>query len=263
LRKFARALNKKPVQADALLMCGDISDRFNFRRTLEVLRIEGWAGNTWFVTGNHDYYEGSFLRGDGIARDMTEKGEAYWLDHSHPILLSEGVYLVGTSTPYDMRAGIGRHTDITMADFYQTDELKDPVTRLHVLRKRADLMVNRLKHNIQNILLPYTKPKTIIIASHVSPWASTATFRGLPTDNHVLACYVCEILGQAIENYAIYHSDVKFLCLHGHTHGHFKGLLPGWPLENIYVMCGAAQYGHPKVHFVLDTEQEWAGARMS
>lgn len=250
------------VDAEALIICGDIYDSFNLKNIVDCFISEGWDKPTWFVLGNHDYYSGSFLAGDSIARDITRSinNPFEWLDCVHPFEIKEGLFLLGTSCPYDMRAGVGASSKMIMADFRQTEELRNQFDRIPVLRSRADHLVSSLELKL-NELIKTREVKEVIIASHVSPWWKTAFFRGRTSDAHHAATYVCERLGQVIENYSIYNNDINFLCLHGHTHGHFKGLLPNWKLKNIYVMCGDATYGEPKIHFVLDTEKEWLGAR--
>jgi predicted phosphodiesterase len=262
MRKFVHQLNK--VEVDALLFTGDISDGDTWTRVLPIIRK--WLGKpVYYVLGNHDFYHWGWRDAwmAGVKLN-AEDPELIHLASYGALLLDERVGIVGSSSVACLTAGTGPlKTGMweNISDFKHISELScragNPSEMIAYQTARAiddeEMLVADL-----NELVEGRKPKRIIVATHVAPFEWSALWRGQPTDPQMLPFYVSLYLGRAIEEFAKEYPETEFICLHGHTHGSFRGRHPEF--DNIMVMAGEAQYGRPSFQMVLDTTIPFCGA---
>lgn len=239
------AFAKELAQHDGCVITGDVSDFHNVKRHLEALRSAGVP--VWFVHGNHDAYGGSIaeLRGM-LARDFSD-GPVRWLGACGPVILREGVALVGDDGWYDGRNGNFFRSDVELNDFWRIDELctRNRQERLVRIKALADASADRMERLIgEAAALPGVEH--IVVATHVAPWQGAAWHMGMPSDKEHQPFFSSRAMGMAIER-AAGQTDKRFTVLCGHSHS--EGVHR--PSQQITCETGAAEYRRPSVHKVL------------
>jgi hypothetical protein len=126
--EYRTALLVQAIEAagvDAVLVGGDIGEADSFAEYLEVLSI-GVALPTYFVLGNHDYYQGSIADVREASRILSQQSDIlHWLPASGVVRLSEETALVGHGGWGDGRAGCFLKSDVVLNDYLLIDELRD------------------------------------------------------------------------------------------------------------------------------------------
>ena len=125
--------------ADALLISGDIAVGPNVAKLLLrlVARIQR---PTYFVLGNHDFWESSFVQTrERAAKLQTHTPELLWLGNSKAVALSKQVGLLGHDGWYDGRLGDYEGSDVRLNDFTRIQEyaLLSKSARLELMQAQA------------------------------------------------------------------------------------------------------------------------------
>jgi len=97
---------------------------------------------------------------------------------------------------------------------------------------------------LKSVMVPAAKqyPK-VIVATHVPPFREAAWYQGRPSNNDFLPFFSCKAVGDVLLATARSHPECQVLVLCGYTHG--GGELQA--LENLRVVTGPAEYGHPRI----------------
>ena len=263
VRKFVRRLDE--LDADTLLFTGDISDNRDWPDRLSHIR-QDWKQDILYVLGNHDYYGWSWQEACDAARALDAKDDQLtWLDMAGHLMLDEDVAIVGSSSPSCLTVGDSplktRMWDC-FNDFIHIEELSSRIgnpSEMCAVQTDFAMRAGTQLHFDIGAALDNKEVKRIIVATHVAPYWWSAKWRGQPTQPDIVPFYVNKYLGDTVDFFADMRPDVEFVCLHGHTHGAFRGKHETH--DNVMIMAGAAEYGHPKVQMVLDTSLPFCGAQ--
>jgi len=231
--------------ADLVLISGDISEADDFAWHLE--RFASQTGKAIaFVLGNHDFYRGGFATSRAAARQSMENpGVVYLTDHP-PIELGNGWCLIGDDCPADARSGNAWASPIEMSDFVLIDELRglDERKRIAAYQREGDLARQRIE---RNLALASRVAEKILVLLHTPPFREACWYQGRISDDHWAPYFVCQTVGECLEEFATAHPSLQLKVLCGHTHS------PGEcrPRENLQVITGGAEYGLPEITDLL------------
>lgn len=231
--------------ADLLLLSGDISEADDFAWHLE--RLIGETGKPLaFVLGNHDFYRGGFATSREVARRSGENpGVVYLTDHP-PIELGGGWCLIGDDCPADARSGNPWASPIEMSDFVLIDEFRglDDRERIAAYNREGDLARRRVE---RNLALAARVAEKILVVLHTPPFREACWYQGRISDDHWAPYFVCQAVGECLEEFADQHPKVQVKVLCGHTHS------PGTCQKsaNLEVITGGAEYGQPEITDLL------------
>jgi predicted phosphohydrolase len=237
----------KATGANAVVLTGDIAEAPSVCRLL-VEFAERVRLPTYFVLGNHDFYHGSVVEVRRQIRDLcSEHPFLFWLPACGPIWLAPDVALVGCDGWADGRFGDYGRSRVELNDYYLIEELArlDKVPRLTAMRRLADDSARGLLVDLG--IAPSVGGK-IMVATHVPPFAEACWHEGKISGPDWLPHFASKATGDVLLGAAETWPLVDFEVLCGHTHS--SGVAQIRP--NLLVKTGAAEYGAPKVHAVLE-----------
>jgi len=241
---------------DAIVITGDIAEAPSL-----IGMLKKYAKNAgcpvYFVLGNHDYYRGSF---ESVRQELTGSNlgpKLIWLDAAAaPILLDDGMALVGDEGWYDGVFGDAARSEVFMSDFRLIEDLWAAVKHgdlLDVIRKRAKASVDAAK---PKLLAAIKVRKKVVFATHYPPFEGACWHDGKVSNKDWLPWFTCAAMGKMLAAVAADHPEHQILVLCGHTHG------PGTyqHLPNLRVLTGKAAYGVPMVAGLVTTAsfEGWA-----
>jgi predicted MPP superfamily phosphohydrolase len=249
-RKFSQSVKER---ADALVVTGDIAESHILGSALTALATLT-ERPVYFVLGNHDFYRGSIA---GTRRQVgyVVGEDLVYLSQAGIIELTSKTALVGHDGWADGRLGDLDRSEEILNDFLLIDELrcwKDPQTLgKPALRRALQALGDEAAGYLKGVLASAAeKYPHVIIATHVPPFREAAWYEGRPSNNDFLPFFACKAVGDVLLEAAHLHPKCQFLVLCGHTHGggEFQAL------ENLRVVTGPAEYGHPRIRQILEVE---------
>lgn len=249
---FGQWLAKNDGKANGCIITGDIAEGHNIRRIMQRF-IAGYGKPTYFVFGNHDYYESSWA---AVHKDAEKwaKGHLHWLRKEGVIDLGEGVAICGNEGWYDGRAGHDPiKPRIIMHDWRAIKELrgKSDFDRKVLI---ADTARHWAKEAEMQLRAACEKFRYVVFATHVPPFPEATWHEGEVSNNDWLP-WMCNVtLGDTLIEVAYDFPDTKILTLCGHTHS--RGQVKMAP--NLLVMTGQSDYRYPQIsrEFALPGELE-------
>lgn len=258
--QFPSQFGKKLVddEPNAVLITGNISECHRLSRDLLSLR-EGIGENIpiWFLLGNHDAYLGSVTQAKRIANGMNNLASNLIYigsENNKGIELAEDVWLIGVDGWYSATAGTPFESSAYITDFnlisemiVATDNQRD-ITAGHVAaaRRLASVEADLAKAKLAAVLRK--KPKRIVFATHVPPYAQATFHKNTISDNNWLPWFSNTMTGSVLDTVAKNHPEVTFDVVCGHTH--FSGLYRR--SDNMTVFVGASQYVVPSVASIME-----------
>jgi len=245
--RWAVNLSRVDEEAEGLLITGDISEAPFLHSTLQAI-VEGFANPVYFITGNHDYFKGSWGGVDGALREFVkETKNLFWLEDSSALV--GGVPLVGTSGWYDAIYG-STDSSIALADFRLIQDFsylpKDLI--IDTCKTRAKKLAMSMRDRLWKAA--ESSPEAILVASHVAPFPEVSFYHGEPSDRYYLPWYASAYLGSVLDEASDQFPDIKFKSFCGHSHGGvFSRHKP-----NLDCFSGQAQYYFPAPAGIIDLE---------
>lgn len=249
-RRFGELVAGEQPNGDAVVMTGDIAELDSLGECLGDF-VAGWGKPLYFVLGNHDAYGGS-LEGAARAARAVERasgGRARWLTESGVVALTKNTVLVGHDGWYDARCGAPETTPVELADFALIDDLRglDRAELLSKVRALGDAAAQETEPLLRAAL---ACARRVVFATHVPPFREACWHQGKISDDQWLPWFTCKAIGDMLIACAAAHPKTELLVLCGHTHGAGRALVR----PNLEVLTGAARYGAPDVHAVLDLD---------
>jgi Icc protein len=237
----------RAVEPGALLIGGDIAEAHNLVRYLEMLDAR-LALPIYFVLGNHDYYRGSIPRVRRVVEQLCARHpRLHYLSRTSWVPLTERLALVGHDGWGDGREGDYAHTKVTLSDHTYILELSriDHTTRGERLADLGDEAAEHIERELREAF--DARPEALLL-THVPPWRAACWHQGQLSDADWTPFFVCKAAGDAIERVMRERPDQKLTVLCGHAHGAGEA----WPLPNVRVLTGAAEYGAPSLALVIE-----------
>jgi predicted MPP superfamily phosphohydrolase len=235
----------RDVQADGLLVCGDISTSPRLRQKLIALSTIGKP--VYFVCGNHDYYRGSFEKTTTLVEATCREHRALrWLSLGEIIPLTSTTALMGHEGWGDGRSGLGVRSSIGMNDHVLIEDLR--ILDREQLFTKLDALGRASARYAEDIIARAARRfDHLIFATHVPPFVEAARHQGAPTSPEFLPFYVNVSLGEVLLRLARALPTKRFEVLCGHTHGAFEYEVA----PNLKIRVAGASYGDPKVEGIL------------
>lgn len=239
----------RAARPDVVLIGGDIAEAHDIVRYLERLD-DGFALPTYFVLGNHDYYRGSIPRvRREVERLCTQRSRLRYLSRSSWVPLSEHTALLGHDGWGDGREGDCEHSPVRLNDHVYILELSR-IERRELAVRLADLGDEAAEHIEHELRAALDARPTAVLLTHVPPWREACWHQGQLSDANWTPFFVCKAVGDAIERVMRERPTQRLTVLCGHTHSAGEA----WPLPNVRVLTGAAEYGAPAIAAVLEVE---------
>jgi Icc protein len=234
----------RQLKANALVVTGDISTSRGMGDALAVLAEMGMP--VYFVTGNHDYYCGSFAETDAqISAICQAHPRLARLGQGEIVPLTNDSVLVGHGGWGDGQAGLGIRTPLWINDAVFIDDLKLQKEKLFARLKQLGEDSARYMERVLPIAI--TQGDHVIIATHVPPFAEAARHDGRPASPDYLPYYVNVTLGETLLKFTAAWPNKRFTVLAGHTHEACDYRAS----DNLWVRVAGAVYGRPKVEAIL------------
>lgn len=246
----------KSQNTDAVVISGDISNG----NTAPFLRqlFDKVKAPVYFVLGNHDYYTQRIAK---VREEMTHLcdvsgycGDLFYLPQVEtPVELAPDVALIGVDGWADGGYGDWLKSTVWLSDY---ELIKDLVphahTRVHLQAKLREIAAAeglKLEYKLDQALPKY---KTVIVATHIPPFAEATWHEGKQSDANYLPHFSSRFVGDALRSASERHDHPRILVLCGHTHG--QGACE--PHHNLHVWTGGAVYRSPSIAAVLDVTSD-------
>jgi Icc protein len=238
-----RFLEKVGRRADAVAVGGDIHEAPELREVL-IWMADVLQKQTYFVLGNHDFYDSTFAKVKTAVRMACEQSPYLrWLDEAGVISLSDETALCGVGGWYDGRAG---RYDATfgneMTDFQVIADLvsKSKAERLELFMTMADSASQTAQDLLEEA---FERHSRVVFVTHFPPWPQACLYHGKVTSDLYLPFYCNSVLGGMLERAMRERPQRELLVLCGHTHGRARYN----PLPNLECRVAAATYGSPTI----------------
>ncbi len=238
---------QETCDADALLLGGDIGDARSVSDYLAQLD-DALARPLYLVLGNHDFYYGSIREvRQRVAALCAERPRLHYLSQEGVHELAPGVGLVGHDGWADARIGDYERSMVMMHDYELIDELKQrgKQERWPLLKQLGDEAAAHVARSLAAALRRFPR---VVLLTHIPPTRSSCWYQGEVSDDEWAPHFTCKAMGDTILQTMRAHPDRQLTVLCGHTHN------PGetWPLPNVQILTGAAEYGRPEIQRVFE-----------
>lgn len=254
---------KKLVETEpsGILITGDISSAKRLIYHLSI--VERVAQRpTYFVLGNHDFYNGDIQTVRKAMRELTNMSQYLkYLPLTSYVALSPGTALVGHDGWYDGLYGDALNSRFLMndwvliQDFIQHSGGGQFVGMMHNVKDKASLisMCQRLAHegvtHVANGIKSAARyHKSIVVMTHFPPFRESHVYQGKVGDDHAQPWFTSKMMGDMLLSAAQTYPNISFTVLAGHTHGKYDGK----PAPNLQVHVGGADYGRPALAGLID-----------
>jgi len=225
--------------ASNVIITGDISDASHLKEHLRMLATACAPRPLYFLTGNHDFYGGSFKEVenelDALCRLIPN---LHHLDGSQITALANGIGLIGHRGWADARAGDGMATSIENPDRWNIEDFRHLGHQQLLARMRS--MGQESAAKLRSIYpLALTRFRHVIVAMHVPPFYNSVFHKGRPADDQHLSHFCSQTVGAMLTSVLTAFPHRRVSVLAGHSHGAcFKRIT-----HNLTVRVGASRDG--------------------
>lgn len=235
------------MEYDVLVICGDTSSAPFLTGHLREIAAAS-ARETYYVLGNHDYYQGNFKEVEAAADSICRQVKnLHHLGAGEIIPLSADTALLGHRGWSDARAGWGHRTIIRSRDHQGIEDFRN--LSKEELFSRMELLGRESAAYIRETL-PYalTHFQNVVFITHFVPWPSAALYNLQPCGWAHQPHYTNLSAGLALLGIArrFPHRQLTVLC--GHTHVRIDEQI----CNNLNVRVGGAQTGAPAIQGILE-----------
>ena len=240
-------------QADAFVISGDIAESSSIVGVLTEM-AEAWQKPIYFVLGNHDFYRGSIGRTRVEVANLAEDRQLLtYLTAIGVVELSPQTAIVGHDGWADARLGDFGRSDVFLNDYVAIQELRkwkgEFALDKPALREALNVLGDEAARHFENVLQQVVAQYPFVIAvTHVPPFKEAAWYNGRHSDDNYLPHFACKAVGDAMRKVMEANPQSRLFVLCGHTHGSGEVQVT----DNLRVLTGGAEYGHPVVHRIFD-----------
>lgn len=235
---------------DKLIISGDIAEAGSNIGYLSLLQS---AIPTYYVLGNHDFYNGS------IEQEKARHSEYVNYLGGDQVICIDDTCIIGVDSFADGRAGDYENSNIVLNDHLYIKEFSQCITErrlysvkfdrtklLKRMQKYADRDTRDLKRKVlKAIKSGYTE---IFIVTHVPMFECVTRYQCLPTSKEFLPFYCSYRMGQEMLNIFKKYPHVNFTLLAGHTHEKTTLQLR----DNVRLYVAGAEYRYPAIAKVFE-----------
>jgi Icc protein len=223
-----------------VLIGGDIAESPSICEYIEDLSQQLHCP-VYFVLGNHDFYLGSI---EAVRREVGALAEQmpdlHYLTQSGVVKLTDNCGLVGHDGWSDGRNGDYEGSSVMLNDYVSIDELAGltKAERLTKLNDLGDEAAQYLRKTLTSALADFDQ---VLMLLHVPPFLQAGWHEGNWSDDEYAPHFTCKAVGDMLLEVMSKHPSKNLSVFCGHTHS--SGLC--FPLPNVFVRTGAAEYGLP------------------
>ena len=179
-----------------------------------------------------------------MTRQVADNPNLTWLSEAEPVVLADGVALIGHDGWADGTAGTGLlaspqrlNDEFLIREQYQCADRKELARLVRKLARECNefllSQLDRLGDDIQHV----------IVATHVPPFTEAALYEGVPSEPDFLPYFSNPGLGSMLVEHAERNPDRGLTVLCGHTHD----LAFKQPHDQIDVHVAGAWYRYPSI----------------
>ena len=232
---------------DALLIGGDIGEADSVVPILTELAAAVEIP-VYFVLGNHDFYHGSIAAvRQAIAECCASSPWLHWLPNMAVVPLTADTALIGHDSWADGRLGDFFASEVMLNDYVLIEELRSlkKPQRFAALQALGDEAAAYLEDRARQAL---AQRRNILVLTHVPPFRESCWHEGQISNQDYLPHFACKAVGERLAALMRERQQNNMTILCGHTHS------PGvaYILDNLCVLTGGAEYGHPKLQRIFD-----------
>ncbi|MCY2994372.1 MAG: metallophosphoesterase [Planctomycetota bacterium] len=248
-----RFLETARDQADAFVISGDIAESPSITGVLTEM-ADVWQKPIHFVLGNHDFYRGSIGKTRFDVASLAHQREFLtYLTATGVVELSPQTAIVGHDGWADARLGDFEGSDVILNDYVLIEELGKWKGRSYLdkpaLREALNVLGDEAARHFEVVLKQaVAQYPSVIAVTHVPPFKEAAWYDGRHSDDNYLPHFACKATGDVMRNIMEANPQSRLLVLCGHTHGSGEVQI----LENLQVLTGGAEYGHPAIQRIFD-----------
>ena len=197
----------------------------------------------FFVLGNHDFWEADTTQVRTAMKELTNVSP--FIRYMPTVLyqaLTPATAIVGADGWYDAGVGSWQNSGVAMVDWTAMGDFaqvnKNKATVVTACRKLAQEGVQHIHNGIKAAVRYH---KSVIVLTHVPPFAQANTKDGQPGSSDSMPWYVNSMLGTMLMDASKAFPAVHFNVLCGHTHSAWNGSIA----KNLEVHVAGATYGKP------------------
>ena len=237
----------KDAHPEAVLIGGDIGEAHDVERHLSQIATQ-LERPTYFVLGNHDFYQSSILAVRESMRALCSKSDFLcYLTQSPVITLTKSVGLIGHDGWADARSGDYENSDVFLSDYALIAELSGhyEMDRRPMLNQLGEQAADYVRALLPDALEHFEE---VILLTHVPPLRAACWHEDRISDDNWAPHFVCQIMGETILDIMSDYPDRTLTVLCGHTHSGGETR----PLDNVHIITGSAVYGRPAITKVFE-----------
>ena len=228
---------------DVVMLGGDIAEATDVAYYLAMIDDE-LKRPVYFVLGNHDFYFGSIREvRDEVEQLCAERPNLVYLTSAGVQRLTDEVGLVGHDSWADARIGDYERSMVMMNDYKLIRELAgvNKELRWPLLKQMGDEAATYLRRNLSEALERF---EMVYVLTHVPPMREACWYDGRISDDEWAPHFTCRAVGDVLLEIVRDYPTRQVTVLCGHTHGTGEC----WPLKNLRILTGGAEYGFPAVN---------------
>jgi predicted MPP superfamily phosphohydrolase len=237
----------KNTEYDAAVITGDTAASDTLVQHLKAL-ADACAPRPLFVLlGNHDFYGSSLYATQSQVRRLCHKtANLHHLQDHGVVWLNERTVLLGHHGWADARCGWGSKTRVQSPDHWCIEDFKklDQAGRFNLMAELGSASTSWIRQNLNHVL---RKAESVIVATHVPAFLTSAHYNGTPCGPCHSPHYVHASLGGLLIGAARHNLEKQFTVLSGHTHSEVQEKI----LANLESRVAGAKRGTPRIQGVL------------
>jgi 3',5'-cyclic-AMP phosphodiesterase len=235
------------AEYDAALVTGDTAASATLVPHLKALAHACAPRPLFVVLGNHDFYGSSLCATQGEVRVLCHKvTNLHHLQDHGAVWLNPQTVLLGHHGWADARCGWGSKTCIRNPDHWCIDDFRklDQAGRFELMAELGIASTSWIRQNLNTVL---RKADTLIVATHVPAFQTSAHYNGAPCGPCHSPHYVHASLGGLLIGSARHNPQKRFIALSGHTHSEVQDHI----LTNLESKVAGTKRGHPQIQGIL------------
>ncbi len=237
----------KYTEYDAAVITGDTAASATLTQHLGAIADASFPRDVYVVLGNHDFFGSSIYTTLSEVRMLCHKiTNLHHLQDHGVVRLNNHTVLIGHHGWADARTGWGHNTCIKSPDHWCIDEFRelDQAKRFELMAELGNASTRWIRQHLNTAI---RKAETLIVATHVPAFQTSAWFNGTPCGPCHTPHYVHSSLGGLLIGTARNNREKHFLALSGHTHSAMSEHV----LDNLESWVAGTTKGRPQIQNII------------
>lgn len=237
----------KYTEYDAAVITGDTAASATLTQHLAALADACYPRPLFVVLGNHDFYGSSLHKTQSDVRVLCHRiSNLHHLQDHGSVRLNKHTVLLGHHGWADARCGWGSKTCVRSPDHWCIDDFRS-LNQTGCFDLMSDLGNASTRCIRQNLNTALRKAETLIVATHVPAFQTSALYNGTPCGPCHTPHYVHSSLGGLLIGTARHNREKHFLALSGHTHSAMNEHV----LDNLESWVAGTTKGRPQIQNII------------